>query len=171
MMRSGKAMLNVGVALTLALTTACSGGQEENTSGTPTGDTGAAQPAVAGQASSAPAADDTTTLTGVTLAEFTPDAAAGESAFVQCQTCHAVEPGVNRIGPSVHGIVGREAGTVPDYNYTPANANSGIVWTPEKLFQYLENPQRVIPGTKMAFGGITDPQQRANLIAWLETQS
>ena len=76
---------------------------------------------------------------------------------------------MNRVGPSLAGVVGREAGTVEGYNYTPANANSGITWTPEKLFQYLENPQRVVPGTKMAFAGLSDGQDRADVIAYLES--
>ena len=118
----------------------------------------------------APPPDSTDTVGGATLAQFTGDAAAGEQVFVQCQTCHVTEPGVNRIGPSLAGIVGRPAGQVAGFTYTPANADSGITWTPEQLFQYLENPQRVVPGTKMAFAGIADPQARANLIAWLGTQ-
>jgi cytochrome c len=119
----------------------------------------------------APAADDTTTVSGATLAQFTGNAAGGEAVFAQCRACHVTEAGVNRIGPSLHNIVGREAGRVAGYSYSAANANSGITWTPEKLFQYLENPQRVVPGTKMAFAGIPDPQRRADLIAWLATQN
>lgn len=90
--------------------------------------------------------------------------------FIQCQTCHVREDGVNRIGPSLYGIVGRAAGQVAGYDYTPANANSGITWTPEKMFQYLENPQRVVPGTRMAFGGLASGQDRADLIAFLQTE-
>jgi len=155
------------------------GGNEKSATGGQTGpgNTTAAGNAVSAnsntpqQKAAAPAPEDTTTLTGATLAQHPGDAAAGEAVFAQCRTCHVTEAGVNRIGPSLHGIVGREAGTVPGYQYSPANANSGITWTPEKLFQYLENPQRVVPGTKMAFAGIRDPQQRANLIAWLGTQN
>jgi cytochrome c len=65
-------------------------------------------------------------------------------------------------------VVGRAAGTVAGYTYSAANKNSGITWTPEKLFQYLEKPQRVVPGTKMAFPGIPDPQKRADVIAYLQ---
>jgi cytochrome c len=100
---------------------------------------------------------------------FTGDAAKGKTAFITCQTCHAVEAGVNKIGPSLHGIVGRTAGSIAGYTYSAANKNSGITWTPEKLFQYLEKPQRVVPGTKMAFPGIPDPQKRADVIAYLQT--
>lgn len=130
----------------------------------------AAAPAAAAPAA-APAADNTDTLTGVKYASYTGDAAAGKTAFVTCQTCHAVEAGKNKIGPSLHAIVGRAAGTVPSYAYTPANKNSGITWTNEKLFQYLEKPQRVVPGTKMVFPGIPDPQKRADVIAYLASNT
>ena len=118
-------------------------------------------------AAAAPAADNVDTISGVKFAAYTGDAAKGETAFITCKTCHAIEAGVNKIGPSLKGIIGRSAGTIAGYSYTPANKNSGITWTPEKMFQYLENPQRVVPGTKMAFAGISDPQKRADVIAYL----
>jgi cytochrome c len=167
-------------ALALA---ACSGGSEKKEAETST-TTETAAPAAnatetaeaantaaaAGGSGGAPAPDDVTTMSGVQFASFTGDAAAGEKVFVQCKTCHVTDPGQNRIGPSLAGIVGRQAGTVAGYSYSPANKNSGITWSQEKLFQYLENPQRVVPGTKMAFAGIQDPQKRADLIAWLATK-
>lgn len=65
-------------------------------------------------------------------------------------------------------IAGGDRGTCGRNSYTPANANSGITWTPEKLYQYLENPRRVIPGTKMAFAGLRNGQDRADVIAYLQ---
>ena len=118
-------------------------------------------------AAAAPAADNTDTLSGAKLASFTGDATKGEAVFVQCKTCHDVA--VNKIGPHLQGVVGRKAGSIADFSYSAANKNSGITWTPEKLFQYLEKPQRVVPGTKMTFAGISDPQKRADLIAYLGT--
>lgn len=115
-----------------------------------------------------PAADDVTTQDGTTLAQFTADASAGETAFSQCIACHTVEPGVNRIGPSMAGIVGREAGSVAGFNYSTAMKDSGITWTPEKLNQFLENPRHVVPGLRMAYAGMKDGQKRADLIAYLE---
>ncbi len=123
----------------------------------------------AAAAPAAPTADNTDTLTGVKLAAYTGDAVKGKATFVTCQTCHAGEAGVNKIGPSLYGIVGRHSGSIADYTYSAANKSSGIVWTPEKLFQYLESPQRVVPGTKMAFAGLPDPQTRADVIAYLKT--
>lgn len=157
----------IGVAMAASLVAACGGGApEEAASGdaaAPADAETAAAPADAG----APAADSTDTLDGTVLANFTGDAAAGADVFKQCMACHVVEPGQNRTGPTLAGIIGRAAGSVEGYSYTPANANSGITWTPEKMFQYLENPMRVIPGTKMAFAGLKDAQDRADVIAYL----
>jgi cytochrome c len=174
----GKFVLVTGAALSVISLAGCGGGEEKKSGGTTNQSAQATTPAAGGNgaagsggaAKQAPPPASTDTLTGATLAQFPGDAAAGESVFVQCKTCHVTEPGVNRIGPSLHGIVGRPAGQVAGYTYSPANKNSGITWSPEKLFQYLENPQRVVPGTKMAFAGLPDPQKRANLIAWLQTQ-
>ncbi len=127
----------------------------------------ATPPAATATTAAAPAADNTDTLTGVKLASYTGDATKGEAVFVQCKTCH--DPAVNKIGPHLDGVVGRKSGSVESFSYSTANKNSGITWTPEKLFQYLEKPQRVVPGTKMAFAGISDPQKRADLIAYLQT--
>ncbi len=109
------------------------------------------------------------TLSGAKFATFTGNAASGEKLFVACKTCHALDK--NAIGPMLHGIVGRAAGTVASYNYSAANKNSGITWSPEKLFQYLEKPQRVVPGTKMTYPGLADPQKRADVIAYLKANS
>lgn len=104
-------------------------------------------------------------------ASFTTDAAAGEKVFASCRTCHVFDEGVNRVGPSLHKIVGRHSGEAPGYKYSDANKGSGIVWSPQVLFEYLENPQAYVPGTKMAYPGVKDDQKRANLVAYLEAQS
>lgn len=154
----------------LALLAACSGGSEtpaaEENAAAPAADAPAATPTPA--AAEAPAADNTDTLDGTKFADMTGVAAEGEKVFIQCKTCHVKEAGQNRVGPSLAGIVGRAAGTVEGFNYSPANKNSGITWTPEKLFQYLEKPARVVPGTKMVFAGLPDAQKRADLIAYLQ---
>ncbi|MFS0737768.1 cytochrome c family protein [Sphingomonas sp. 1P06PA] len=168
--------------VTLALLSACSSPKQPEseaadttaaTTTTAAANTSEAAPAAtpAAGATAAPAADSTDTLSGATFASFTGDAASGEKVFVQCKTCHSPEAGQNRIGPSLHAIVGRAAGTVANYTYSPANKNSGITWSEAKLFQYLENPQRVVPGTKMTFAGVKDDQKRADVIAYLKTLS
>jgi len=165
-------MKTVSAALALSILTAgCSGGGSESAdpaSGT-TGTTAsqAAPPVDSGP----PSPDDIATLDGVAYASLTGDPASGKSAFMQCRTCHVVDPGMNRVGPSLANIVGREAGSVAGFRYSEANANSGIIWTEEKLFQFLEKPQRVIPKSRMIFAGMPDVQKRADVIAYLKNPS
>jgi len=102
------------------------------------------------------------------VAGLTGDPEAGRRVFTRCMSCHVLEEGVNRVGPSLYGIIDREAGTIEGFRYSDANANSGVVWTEENLFEYLENPREYIPGTIMAFPGLPDPQQRADLIAYIK---
>ena len=167
--------LALGAAVSLFALAACSGGGggEEEKAEAPAAATQAADNAAApapAAAAAAPAADNVDTVAGVKFADFKGDAKAGEAVFVQCKTCHVLEDGVNKIGPSLYKVVGRAASTVAGYQYSEANKKSGITWSQEKLFQYLENPQRVVPGTKMAFAGIADPQKRADVIAYLAAQ-
>jgi cytochrome c len=104
-------------------------------------------------------------------ADLSGDPTKGAATFRQCQTCHVKEIGVNKVGPSLAGIVGRAAGSVPGFNYSAANKGSGITWSEQELYVYLENPKAKIPGTTMAFVGIKDSQKRADLIAYLKTPS
>jgi len=99
------------------------------------------------------------------------DPTKGEAVFRQCQTCHVVTPGVNKVGPSLHNIIGRTAGQVAGFRYSEANKKSGITWTEQELYTYLENPKARIPGTIMAFVGIKDSQKRADLVAYLKTHT
>jgi cytochrome c len=98
-------------------------------------------------------------------------AAAGEKVFVQCKTCHVAEKGVNRVGPSLWGVVGRKSGTVPGFKYSAANLKSGATWNEATLYKYLEAPMKFMPGTKMAFAGLKKPQDRADVIAFLKTKA
>ena len=98
------------------------------------------------------------------------DAEAGARVFrTQCGACHVVEAGKNRVGPSMAGIVGRMSGTVEGFRYSAANKGANITWTPEVLEKYLANPKEVVPGTTMAYVGLKNAAQRADLIAYLET--
>jgi cytochrome c len=161
--------------LALVSVSACSKKPAEDTTTTAPTETAASEPAATNAAAPAAdtkvAADNTDTLAGVKYASYTGDAAAGEKSFAVCKTCHAVEAGKNMVGPSLHGIVGRTAGSIAGFTYSAANKGSGIVWSEAKLFQYLEAPQRIVPGTKMTYTGLKDPQARANVIAYLKTQS
>lgn len=97
------------------------------------------------------------------------DAAAGETIFNQkCKVCHQIGEGAkNFVGPELNGLIGRKTGSVPDYNYSDANKDSGIVWDEAKLKDYLLSPKTVVPGTKMIFSGLPKETDRDNLIAFL----
>jgi len=96
------------------------------------------------------------------------DLAAGEQSFRKCFPCHAVgEDAKNKVGPVLNGLDGRKAGTVEGYSYTDANKNSGIVWDEATFKEYIKNPMARIKGTKMAFGGIKNETEIANLWAYL----
>jgi cytochrome c len=71
------------------------------------------------------------------------------------------------LGPNLHGLFGRKTGSIEGYQYTDANRSKGITWSEETLFEYLENPKKYIPGTKMAFAGLKKPQERADVISYL----
>jgi cytochrome c len=161
-------MIGTVAALSLA---ACSGGEKkaEETAATETAapaDATAAPADTAAAPAEAPAA-----ATPVSYASLTGDAAAGEKTFAQCKACHQAVEGKNGVGPSLAGIVGRTAGQVAGFSYSAANKGSGVTWTEETMFEYLEAPQKFMPGTKMAFAGLKKPQDRANVIAYLKTKS
>ncbi len=99
------------------------------------------------------------------------DAAEGEKVFKRnCFVCHTVEKGgPTKQGPNLFGVVGRKTGSVEGFRYTNANKSADITWSPETLDPYLTNPRKVIPGTNMAFAGLSKPDDRKNLIAYLQT--
>jgi len=105
-------------------------------------------------------------LDGAAIAQ---DVAAGEKVFAKCKVCHQVGQGAkNGVGPVLNGIVGRKAGSVEGYNYTPANKNSGLTWDGATLKEYLKDPKAKIPGTKMIFPGLQNQADTDNLIAYLK---
>ncbi|TFL18805.1 c-type cytochrome [Jannaschia formosa] len=93
-------------------------------------------------------------------------AADGERLWRQCASCHNLE-GSNATGPYLDGVVGRDKGSVPGYAYSEMLATMEGDWTPENLSGFLLNPKEYAPGTKMAYRGMSDIQDRANLIAYL----
>lgn len=100
------------------------------------------------------------------------DVAAGATVFAQCSACHAVGAGAqNNVGPVLNGVVGRPAGTYPSYRYSTAMRKSGLTWDEATLKQYLKGPDKLLPGTKMAFPGLASDADLANVIAYLKQQS
>lgn len=95
------------------------------------------------------------------------DAAKGKALYQACAACHSIDE--NDVGPKHRGVFGRRAGSVADYNYSPALKRSGITWDDATLDRWLVNPSALVPGTKMFFK-IDDAQARADLIAYLKEQ-
>jgi cytochrome c len=96
----------------------------------------------------------------------------GAEVFKKCRACHEIGPtATNKVGPVLNDIIGRKAGTIEGFPYSEANKTAGgkgLVWTEEVLLKYLENPLTFMPGTKMAFAGLKDPQDRKDVIAYLK---
>ena len=98
------------------------------------------------------------------------NAEAGQALFKRdCAICHSPIAGKNGLGPSLFGIVGRSAGTVPNFKYTDANKNSGLTWDTATLDRYLVAPKTAIPKTSMSYMGQKDEQKRHDLLAYLAT--
>ncbi len=90
-----------------------------------------------------------------------------------CRECHAFDKDDNRIGPTLYGVVGRKAGTVPGFAYSDSVKDSGITWDEKTLDQWIKNPNAVIPGNNMGviFSGLPDAQERAKIIAFLKSDT
>ena len=96
------------------------------------------------------------------------DADKGKKVFAKCMACHTTEAGKNKVGPSLHGIIGRKSGSLEGFTYSDAMKNAGITWDEAELDKYLTNPKKDVPGNKMAFPGLPKPDDRANVIAYLK---
>jgi cytochrome c2 len=98
------------------------------------------------------------------------NAAHGADLFRQnCSACHSPEPGQNLVGPSLFSVVGRPAGSIANFSYSPAMKSSGIVWTTDQLLPYLKAPRKYVPGVKMLFPGLSDERDREDVVSFLAT--
>ena len=103
------------------------------------------------------------------------DAEKGAKVFKKCQACHTIEDGgPNKIGPNLHGLIGRTAGTLAGFSYSDAmkaKGAGGLVWTEETLKTYLEKPSAYVPGTAMIFIGLRKDKDRDNIVAYIKEAS
>lgn len=100
------------------------------------------------------------------------EASSGQQAFNNaCRTCHVVREGDNRLGPNLHRIVGRKAGSLPDYAFSGAMKEAGFVWDEEKLDRFMANPDEFVPGNSMKpYGGLASSEERKKIIGYLAQQ-
>ena len=135
--------------LAIGLVMAASGCSKEQPGGTPDADAAAAAPSAAAVPASA--------------------LAAAPAVFGHCASCHSVQPGQHGIGPSLAGVYGTKAGDIAGYAFSAPLKASGLTWDDATLDKWLAGPMKLVPGTKMTYAGISDPAQRAELIAYLKT--
>lgn len=144
----------LGAGLLTIMLTACGGSPEQEV---------VEQIVVRGPGEAAPVSADA-------AATATDLVAAGEAAFALCTGCHVAEAGeASRAGPNLYGVVGREAGALDDFAYSDALAGSGIIWDADQLDAYIANPTGAVSGTIMSAGAVEDSDQRAAIIAYLES--
>ena len=98
------------------------------------------------------------------------DKEAGKRVYAQCAACHKIDAsGSHGVGPNLNKVIGRRAGTVPGFRFSPAMANSGRVWTETALDAYLAAPMASIPGSRMPFAGLRNAADRRNVIAYIKS--
>ncbi len=136
-----------------------SGGPEAEPTGAPAGDAG-------DEASAAPAGAAAPAATQLAMAG---DPVAGERVYKKCKACHAVEAGINKVGPSLFAIVGQDVAAAEGFRYSDAMRAAGGAWSPERLDAFLAAPKAYIPGTRMSFAGLRKQEDRRNVIAYLAT--
>jgi cytochrome c2 len=96
------------------------------------------------------------------------DAARGEKRFEDCAACHKLQADTNDVGPTLYGVFQRKAGELADFRFSPALRRSGITWTVQSLDAFIADPQKMVPANRMPYAGMPDPNDRADLIAYLQ---
>lgn len=158
-------------AAALLSLSACSGGDDgETSSPAASGEPAAAAQSEGGEAPTASPADAAPSEASAASEPATAGALPSEppTAFLQCRSCHSVEPGKNGVGPSLAGIAGRPAASSDGFRYSDALRNSGITWSRDKLDEWLAGPMRMVPGTRMV-QIVRDEEQRKAILDYLET--
>ncbi|CCQ75562.1 cytochrome c family protein [Magnetospira sp. QH-2] len=99
------------------------------------------------------------------------DAKKGKKVFKKCKACHDMKPGKNKVGPSLHGVIGRASATVEKFKYSDAMKAAGLTWDKETITSYLKDPKGFVPKNKMAFAGLKKQKDIDNVIAYIEAES
>ena len=101
-------------------------------------------------------------------ADLAAGAAAGARVWAKCSACHSVQAGAQgMLGPNLHNVLGRKAGTAEGYKYSPALQNANLVWDAAALDAFIKSPMEKVPGNRMAFAGVKDAKDRAELLRFL----
>lgn len=108
-------------------------------------------------------------LAGMSVAASAQDVAKGRAVFLRCGACHTIDAGEPKMGPDLGAVYGRKAGTLAGYAYSPAMKSAGVTWDAGTLDTFLAAPRSLVPGTRMAFPGLANAADRANVIAYLKS--
>ncbi|MBC7779500.1 MAG: c-type cytochrome [Proteobacteria bacterium] len=104
-------------------------------------------------------------IAGAALAQT--DLKRGEKLYTECRACHSLEAGVNTVGPTLAGVVGRKAAALDEFRYSPAMKRSNIAWSRQTLDEFIADPQKVVPANRMPYSGLADAKDRADLIGYI----
>ncbi len=155
--------ISVMNVVALALVTAGCGGNEPTQVPGDTVDAAESEPAV-------PAPAEPAEVAGAVeeVAMVVAPAVARPAGFAQCAVCHVTEAGqASTLGPNLFGIVGRKAGALEGFTYSAAMKNAGLTWDAAQIDAFITRPQKVVPGTRMAFGGVADAAKRKEIVDYL----
>jgi cytochrome c len=132
----------------------------------------AAAPAAPAPAAPGPSPEDAKILASLPAPYSEGDLVNGRRQFAKCRSCHVIEKGGdNRVGPALHGIFGRTAGTAAGFTYSPALKGAGFVWDGGKLDQWLADPKGFLPGNRMTYVGLKQEKDRRDVIAYIKVES
>ena len=158
----------------IVLLTAC-GGSDAPANDTPAEDAPPAKAPAEAAPAAAPAeaaVDAVSPFAALPAPYNTADYARGRRTWKLCQSCHiTAEGGGNLVGPNLHGLFGREAGTLEGFAYSPALQEADFIWTPDKVDHWLENPRTFLPGNRMTFAGVRKPDDRLAVVAYLMSET